>query len=144
IYAKTFPQTRNHLRHRNRIRAQRKDVLVDADPFDVQKVRPDPDHLPLHVRAGRSHPAAAFHPHCGRGREFATLDLSARAFRNLLDNSDEAGDLEAGEALASKVSELLGADMSIRTQYDDGGDVHAKSAMGGGENGSFDHVWVAQ
>ena len=36
------------------------------------------------------------------------------------------------------------ADLGARTQYDGGGNVLAKSPMGDGESGSFDHVGVAE
>src|SRR5262249_41952439 len=38
----------------------------------------------------------------------------------------------------------LCADLGVRTQHDDGGDVLAKSPMGDGENGGFGHIGMAQ
>ena len=98
----------------------------------------------LQFRAGRSHPVAAFHSRRERSCEFTALDLSAGTFRDLPHNSDQARDFKAGEPLAGKVSELLSADLGMRTQYDGGGDVRAKSAMRDRENSGFDHIWVVQ
>src|SRR5262245_51390743 len=61
IDAKVRPEARKHLCHRERIRAEREDVLVDTDLTDFQKVRPGLGQLPLHFRAGRNQLAVEFH-----------------------------------------------------------------------------------
>src|SRR5262249_53306994 len=138
------PQTRKHLHHRNRIRTKGVDVVVHADPIQIQELRPDVGHLPYQLRARRNQLAASGSPlplgYPERGGEFAALDLSTRAFRDVRYNLDQSRDLERCQAFAGEIAKPLCADLAVAAQDDGGGNVLAKSPMGDGESGNFDHI----
>ena len=136
--AKTRPQTRKHLSHREGIRAEREDVLVDADFVELQEVRPDLGQLPLQFRAGRNHFVAAFHPRPGRrygkrGDEFATLDLSTWAFGISGTIRIRPGTLNLARRSLGEAPKALCGDLAAWAPYDGDGDILAKSRMGTGK-----------
>ncbi|RPK91048.1 hypothetical protein EES47_07130 [Streptomyces sp. ADI98-12] len=51
--AEPGPQPRDHLQPRDGVPAQREEVLVRADPFDAEHLRPDLGHHRLRARQGR-------------------------------------------------------------------------------------------
>ena len=111
IDAKAFPQTRKHLRHRKRIRARARrrpgQPRSDSAPAVPSRFRPVAAPIPSGAepscrRVRRARLARSLKGGC----QFAALDLSARALRDLRHNPDQARDLEPGQAFAGEGSEL--------------------------------------
>ena len=140
-----FAQARAHLRHRERVRAERKDVLIDADLRQLQQIGPDPRELrsparcAADVRLRRRCSAVAI-----SSASALRLTLPLAPFGSVGHAADQARHLVGRKPFARELPKLVRSCLGIRPQHHDGGDVLAELLVRDGEHAGLQHRRMAQ
>ena len=142
------PEAGDQLGDRERIRAERKDVLIHTDFIEPEQVGPHAGELPLGFGARRHQLSAAMDVRAWRRDRQLAGQLTANnpavgVFRESCDDADQAGDLEPRQPLAGEAPELLDVDLVLRPRNNRGGDVLTEPRMRNRKHHRFGHVGVA-
>ncbi|MHC2533440.1 hypothetical protein ACVJMY_003009 [Bradyrhizobium diazoefficiens] len=113
VDVEAFAQARAHLRHRERVRAEREDVLIDADLRQLQQTGPDLRELRLQRGARQARRIGVLRRR-DQISQCVALDLAAGALRQRRHAADQTRHLVGRETLSRELAQLVRGRLGIR------------------------------